>query len=102
MVFDWNDGLDMLIFVDIGRLVSVKGMIIRCSLIIPEIKDAVFRCLICGHFTEPVPVDKGDLVCHFPPLGSMTDGMCNVKLFWQAGLWSRQGVRDRSAWLCTL
>ncbi|PWA90920.1 Pentatricopeptide repeat-containing protein [Artemisia annua] len=34
------------------KMVSLKGMIIRCSSIIPEIREAVFRCLVCGHFSE--------------------------------------------------
>ncbi|XP_078431989.1 minichromosome maintenance (MCM2/3/5) family protein [Wolffia australiana] len=44
---------------DIEKMVSVKGMIIRCSSIIPEIKEAVFQCLICGHFSDPILVDRG-------------------------------------------
>ncbi|OVA20381.1 Mini-chromosome maintenance [Macleaya cordata] len=44
---------------DIEKMVSVKGMIIRCSSIIPEIREAVFRCLVCGYFSDPVVVDRG-------------------------------------------
>ncbi|XP_020517369.1 DNA replication licensing factor MCM4 [Amborella trichopoda] len=44
---------------DIEKMVSVKGMIIRCSSIIPEIKEACFRCLICGHFSDLIPIDRG-------------------------------------------
>ncbi|GMN55747.1 hypothetical protein TIFTF001_024865 [Ficus carica] len=44
---------------DIERMVSLKGMIIRCSSIIPEIREAIFRCLVCGYYSEPVPVEKG-------------------------------------------
>ncbi|CAA7402877.1 unnamed protein product [Spirodela intermedia] len=44
---------------DIEKMVSVKGMIIRCSSVIPDIKEAVFQCLICGHFSDPVLVDRG-------------------------------------------
>ncbi|KAK7404412.1 hypothetical protein VNO78_05290 [Psophocarpus tetragonolobus] len=44
---------------DIERMVSVKGMIIRCSSIIPEIREAIFRCLVCGFCTDPVPVERG-------------------------------------------
>ncbi|KAF2322846.1 hypothetical protein GH714_031339 [Hevea brasiliensis] len=33
---------------DIEKMVSLKGMIIRCSSIIPEIREAIFRCLVCG------------------------------------------------------
>ncbi|XP_017229513.1 DNA replication licensing factor MCM4 [Daucus carota subsp. sativus] len=44
---------------DIEKMVSLKGMIIRCSSIIPEIREAMFRCLVCGYFSEPIVVDRG-------------------------------------------
>ncbi|XP_057747993.1 DNA replication licensing factor MCM4 [Arachis stenosperma] len=44
---------------DIERMVSIKGMIIRCSSIIPEIREAIFRCLVCGNCTDPVAVERG-------------------------------------------
>ncbi|GJN18689.1 hypothetical protein PR202_gb05877 [Eleusine coracana subsp. coracana] len=44
---------------DIEKMVSIKGMIIRSSSIIPELKEAVFRCLVCGFFSEPIMVDRG-------------------------------------------
>ncbi|PKA59683.1 Protein PROLIFERA [Apostasia shenzhenica] len=44
---------------DIEKMVSVKGMIIRCSSVIPEVKEAIFRCLICGYYSEPIMVDRG-------------------------------------------
>ncbi|KAK7264255.1 hypothetical protein RJT34_31861 [Clitoria ternatea] len=44
---------------DIERMVSLKGMIIRCSSIIPEIRQAIFRCLVCGFCTDPVHVERG-------------------------------------------
>ncbi|KAI4375689.1 hypothetical protein MLD38_013530 [Melastoma candidum] len=44
---------------DIEKMVSLKGMIIRCSSIIPEIREAVFRCLVCGHYSDPVRVERG-------------------------------------------
>ncbi|KAK3211406.1 hypothetical protein Dsin_016112 [Dipteronia sinensis] len=40
-------------------MVSLKGMVIRCSLIIPEIREAIFRCLVCGYFSEAIGVDRG-------------------------------------------
>ena len=46
---------------DIEKMVSLKGMVIRCSSIIPEIREAVFRCLVCGHFSDPIVVDRGKL-----------------------------------------
>ncbi|EFJ16648.1 hypothetical protein SELMODRAFT_445155 [Selaginella moellendorffii] len=69
---DWNNHIQARIFnlklstnlrdlnpSDIEKLVSVKGMIIRCSSVIPEIKEAFFQCLMCGHFPEVTPVDRG-------------------------------------------
>ncbi|KAE8724679.1 DNA replication licensing factor MCM4 [Hibiscus syriacus] len=44
---------------DIEKMVSLKGMIIRCSSIIPEIREAVFRCIVCGYHSDPVVVDRG-------------------------------------------
>ncbi|KAJ7556567.1 hypothetical protein O6H91_05G088500 [Diphasiastrum complanatum] len=44
---------------DIEKMVSVKGMIIRCSSIIPEIKEAFFKCLVCGYSPQLSPVDRG-------------------------------------------
>lgn len=45
---------------DIDKLVSVKGMVIRCSSIIPEIKGAFFKCLVCGHSPQLLSVVKGN------------------------------------------
>lgn len=44
---------------DIEKMVSLKGMIIRCSGIIPEIREAVFKCLVCGYYSDAVRVDRG-------------------------------------------
>lgn len=44
---------------DIERMISLKGMIIRSSSIIPEIREAIFRCLVCGFCSDPVPVERG-------------------------------------------
>lgn len=49
---------------DIERMVSLKGMIIRCSSIIPEIREAIFRCLVCGYCTDPVAVERGNSMGH--------------------------------------
>lgn len=43
---------------DIDQLVTIKGMLIRTSSIIPEMKKAFFRCSICDQ-TLPVEVDRG-------------------------------------------
>lgn len=55
----------VLIFLDIERMVSMKGMIIRCSSIIPEIREAIFRCLVCGYCSDPVAVERGNSSGHF-------------------------------------
>lgn len=33
---------------DIDKLVSVRGMITRCSAVIPDLRTAFFRCYLCG------------------------------------------------------
>lgn len=40
-------------------MVSLKGMIIRCSSIIPEIREAIFRCIVCGYYSDPVAIERG-------------------------------------------
>lgn len=49
----------VLLWLDIEKMISLKGMIIRSSSIIPEIREAVFRCLVCGYFSDPIIVDRG-------------------------------------------
>ncbi|KAJ9189680.1 hypothetical protein P3X46_000943 [Hevea brasiliensis] len=44
---------------DIEKMVSLKGMMIRCSSLMPEIREAIFRCLVCGYFSDPIVVDRG-------------------------------------------
>ena len=44
--------------VDMDSLVSVKGMIVRCSPIIPDLKVAHFSCVICGHIVHAA-IDRG-------------------------------------------
>jgi DNA replication licensing factor MCM4 len=48
---------------DVEKMVYIKGMIIRSSSIIPELREAVFRCLVCGFFSEPIMVDRGMNIC---------------------------------------
>ncbi|KAJ2781512.1 MCM DNA helicase complex subunit [Coemansia javaensis] len=43
---------------DIDKLVSVRGMLIRSSAVIPDMKLAFFRCLQCD-WTTTVGIDKG-------------------------------------------
>ena len=33
---------------DIDKLVAVRGMVTRCSSVIPDLKMAYFKCLVCG------------------------------------------------------
>ena len=42
---------------DIDTLVSIKGMVIRCGGIIPEMRVAAFQCAVCQHVQEVVVVD---------------------------------------------
>ncbi|KAI8867578.1 MCM-domain-containing protein [Ramicandelaber brevisporus] len=43
---------------DIDKLVSIKGMLIRASPVIPDLKSAFFRCNVCDS-NETVAVDRG-------------------------------------------
>ena len=43
---------------DIDQLLCVKGMVTRCSSIIPDLKQAFFRCYVCSH-TLDVLLDRG-------------------------------------------
>lgn len=43
---------------DINRLISINGIVIRCSEIQPEMKEAHFKCVVCNHF-EPVANEGG-------------------------------------------
>lgn len=65
----------MLIFIqtilDIDQLITISGMVIRTSNIIPEMREAFFRCNVCGN-TASVEVDRGRIL--EPTLCSM----CNT------------------------
>ncbi|TPX51817.1 hypothetical protein SeMB42_g00520 [Synchytrium endobioticum] len=54
---------------DIDQLVTIKGLMIRSSPVIPDIKQGFFRCLVCDH-TVTVDVDRGRIEeptkCTFP------------------------------------
>ena len=39
---------------NIDQLVSIKGLVIRCSPIIPELKQAFFRCFSCGNTLDVI------------------------------------------------
>ncbi|XP_069188391.1 DNA replication licensing factor MCM4 [Procambarus clarkii] len=43
---------------DIDQLITISGMVIRTSNIIPEMREAFFRCHVCS-FTTTVEIDRG-------------------------------------------
>ncbi|KAK5137987.1 hypothetical protein LTR08_005784 [Meristemomyces frigidus] len=45
---------------DMDKLVSVKGLVIRTTPVIPDMKDAFFRCSVCHH-TVKVDIDRGKI-----------------------------------------
>eukprot|EP00953_Heterococcus_sp_UTEX-ZZ885_P017233 9646-Heterococcus_DN1.PRE.2 len=40
------------------QMVALRGMVIRSSAIIPDLKQAFFRCIVCGDVRE-VMIDRG-------------------------------------------
>jgi hypothetical protein len=44
----------------IDTLLSLQGMVVRCSPLVPDLKIASFICQICGHVLE-VTVDRGKI-----------------------------------------
>ncbi|KAM3461668.1 DNA replication licensing factor mcm4 [Beauveria bassiana D1-5] len=45
---------------DMDRLICVKGLVIRTTPVIPDMKDAFFRCNICNHSVN-VGLDRGKI-----------------------------------------
>ena len=45
---------------DMDKLVSIKGLVIRTSPVIPDMKDAFFKCNVCNH-TVKVDIDRGKI-----------------------------------------
>ncbi|RCI15101.1 hypothetical protein L249_6826 [Ophiocordyceps polyrhachis-furcata BCC 54312] len=45
---------------DMDRLVCIKGLVIRTTPVIPDMKDAFFRCNVCNHSVN-VGVDRGKI-----------------------------------------
>lgn len=43
---------------DINKLKTISGMVIRCSTVIPEMREAFFKCSVCES-TKTVEVDRG-------------------------------------------
>jgi len=51
---------------DIDKMVSVRGMVTRCTTVIPDLKLAFFKCLMCGTSPDHIQVDRGRV--NEPPL----------------------------------
>lgn len=45
---------------DIDQLITINGMVIRSSNIIPEMYEAFFKCIVCS-FTTTVEIDRGHI-----------------------------------------
>ncbi|KAK3488934.1 cell division control protein 54 [Neurospora hispaniola] len=45
---------------DMDKLVSIKGLVIRTTPVIPDMKDAFFKCSVCGH-SITVQLDRGKI-----------------------------------------
>jgi DNA replication licensing factor MCM4 len=48
----------LFILSDIDQLITVGGMVIRVSSLIPEMREAFFKCYVCGNTTS-VEIDRG-------------------------------------------
>lgn len=44
---------------DIDKMVAIRGMVTRCTAVIPDLKMAFFKCLVCGEAPELTFVDRG-------------------------------------------
>ncbi|KAI9761665.1 MAG: Sir2 histone deacetylase Hst2 [Chaenotheca gracillima] len=45
---------------DMDKMVSIRGLVIRTTPIIPDMKEAFFRCQVCNH-TVRVDIDRGKI-----------------------------------------
>ena len=56
-------GLHLKIYIisDIDQLISIAGMVIRLSPLIPEMREAFFQCTVCGN-SAVVEIDRGRIV----------------------------------------
>lgn len=59
---------------DMDRLISIKGLVIRTTPVIPDMKDAFFKCQACNH-SVTVSLDRGKIreptKCPRPSCGTM-------------------------------
>ncbi|KAI6250093.1 DNA replication licensing factor mcm4 [Erysiphe necator] len=46
---------------DVDKIIAIKGLVIRTTPIIPDMKDAFFRCQVCNH-TVKVDIDRGRIL----------------------------------------
>ncbi|KAI9645520.1 MCM DNA helicase complex subunit [Ciborinia camelliae] len=58
---------------DVDKIIAIKGLVIRTTPIIPDMKDAFFKCSVCNH-TVKVDIDRGKIAepteCPRPVCGS--------------------------------
>jgi DNA replication licensing factor MCM4 len=45
---------------DMDKLVSIKGLVIRATPVIPDMKEAFFKCSVCGH-SVTMSLDRGKI-----------------------------------------
>ena len=45
---------------DIDQMIAIRGMVLRCSPVIPDLKQAFFRCMVCRYAVE-VLIDRGKI-----------------------------------------
>ncbi len=45
---------------DMDKLICIKGLVIRTTPVIPDMKDAFFKCNVCGHSVS-VALDRGKI-----------------------------------------
>jgi DNA replication licensing factor MCM4 len=43
---------------DIDQLITIAGMVIRTSNIMPEMREAFFKCIVCA-YTTAVEIERG-------------------------------------------
>jgi len=48
----------ILVILDIDQLITIGGMVIRTTSLIPEMREAFFKCYVCGN-TASVEIDRG-------------------------------------------
>ena len=69
---------------DTDKLVSIKGLVIRATPVIPDMKNAFFKCTVCQH-THQVEIDRGRIeepqrcprdVCNYQGTMSLIHNRC--------------------------